>query len=129
MQIEYQTHSCLPTQNPNWMHYMTQKPIIQIINLSKIYGLGDIQVKALDNVSLTVTEGEFVAIMGPSGSGKSTLMNILGCLDRPSEGNYLLAGEDVSEMDKVQLASIRNQKLGFVFQSYNLLPRVSAKLL
>ena len=126
MQIEYQTHSCLPTQNPNWMHYMTQKPIIQIINLSKIYGLGDIQVKALDNVSLTVTEGEFVAIMGPSGSGKSTLMNILGCLDRPSEGNYLLAGEDVSEMDKVQLASIRNQKLGFVFQSYNLLPRVSA---
>jgi len=105
---------------------MTQKSIIQIIDLTKIYGLGDIQVKALDEVSLMVSEGEFVAIMGPSGSGKSTLMNILGCLDRPTEGKYFLAGEDVSEMDKVQLATIRNQKLGFIFQAYNLLPRVSA---
>jgi putative ABC transport system ATP-binding protein len=105
---------------------MTQNSIIQIVDLSKIYGLGDIQVKALDKVSLMVSEGEFVAIMGPSGSGKSTLMNILGCLDRPTEGQYFLAGEDVSEMDKVQLATIRNRKLGFIFQAYNLLPRVSA---
>ncbi|MBN1538358.1 MAG: ABC transporter ATP-binding protein [Anaerolineales bacterium] len=100
--------------------------MIKILDLTKIYGLGDIQVRALDNVNLTVTEGEFVAIMGPSGSGKSTLMNILGCLDRPTEGKYYLAGEDVSELDKVQLATIRNKKLGFIFQSYNLLPRVSA---
>lgn len=105
---------------------MTQKPIIQIENLTKIYGVGDIQVKALENVTMTVHEGEFVAIMGPSGSGKSTLMNILGCLDRPSEGKYRLAGEDVSEMDKIQLAIIRNQKIGFIFQSYNLLPRTTA---
>lgn len=105
---------------------MTQKPIIQIENLTKIYGVGDIQVKALENVTMTVHEGEFVAIMGPSGSGKSTLMNILGCLDRPSEGKYRLAGEDVSEMDKIQLAVIRNQKIGFIFQSYNLLPRTTA---
>lgn len=105
---------------------MTKKPIIQIENLTKIYGVGDIQVKALEDVTMTVNEGEFVAIMGPSGSGKSTLMNILGCLDRPTEGKYHLAGEDVSEMSKIQLAVIRNQKIGFIFQSYNLLPRTNA---
>ena len=105
---------------------MENQPIIQIINLTKIYGLGDAQVKALDSINLEISEGEFVAIMGPSGSGKSTLMNILGCLDRPTSGQYLLAGEDVSRLNKQQLAAIRNQHLGFVFQSYNLLPRTTA---
>jgi putative ABC transport system ATP-binding protein len=102
------------------------KIIIQIENLTKIYGVGDAQVRALDGVNLQIQENEFVAIMGPSGSGKSTLMNILGCLDRPTSGRYTLAGEDVSNMDKTQLANIRNQRIGFVFQSYNLLPQTSA---
>ena len=101
-------------------------PIIQTKNLEKVYGMGDIQVKALGGVDVRIDEGEFVAVMGPSGSGKSTLMNILGCLDRPSSGQYFLAGEDVSQLEKVQLASIRNQRIGFVFQSFNLLPRTSA---
>jgi putative ABC transport system ATP-binding protein len=100
--------------------------IIQTKNLQKMYGMGDIQVKALAGVDIQINEGEFVAIMGPSGSGKSTLMNILGCLDRPSDGKYYLAGEDVSSMDKVQLAAIRNRRLGFIFQSFNLLPRTTA---
>ena len=100
--------------------------IIETQNLQKVYGMGDIQVKALDGVDIRITEGEFVAVMGPSGSGKSTLMNILGCLDRPTEGRYLLAGEDVSELNKVQLAAIRNRRIGFIFQSFNLLPRTSA---
>jgi putative ABC transport system ATP-binding protein len=94
--------------------------------ITKIYGVGDVQVKALDSVSMTIQTGEFVAIMGPSGSGKSTLLNILGCLDRPTFGRYLLAGEDVSDLNKAQLAKIRNRRLGFIFQSYNLLPRTSA---
>ncbi len=102
------------------------KIIIQIEKLTKVYGLGDAQVRALDNVSLQIQENEFVAIMGPSGSGKSTLMNILGCLDRPTSGQYYLAGEDVSNLDKTQLAAIRNQRIGFIFQSYNLLPQTSA---
>jgi putative ABC transport system ATP-binding protein len=105
---------------------MQDTAIIEIINLTKIYGKGDIKVRALDQVNLTIRKGEFVAIMGPSGSGKSTLMNILGCLDRPSNGNYLLAGEDVSNLDKTQLAIIRNQRIGFIFQSYNLLPQTTA---
>lgn len=105
---------------------MNATPIIQTRQLRKVYGMGDIQVVALDSVDVRIDAGEFVSIMGQSGSGKSTLMNILGCLDRPTGGEYWLNGDDVSRLDKVQLAAIRNQRLGFVFQSFNLLPRTSA---
>jgi putative ABC transport system ATP-binding protein len=105
---------------------ISKERIIQIEHLTKIYGKGDVQVRALDDVSLEIKENEFVAIMGPSGSGKSTLMNILGCLDRPTSGHYILAGKDVSDLNKTQLAVIRNQRIGFVFQSYNLLPNTPA---
>ena len=105
---------------------MDKPAIIQTEELVKVYGMGDVQVRALDGITLRIAENEFVAIMGASGSGKSTLMNILGCLDRPTSGKYYLAGEDVSNLSRTQLAVIRNQRLGFVFQSYNLLPRTSA---
>ncbi|NMB54268.1 MAG: ABC transporter ATP-binding protein [Leptolinea sp.] len=105
---------------------MERKTIIQTIDLVKNYGEGENMVRAVDKISITIDEGEFVAIMGPSGSGKSTLMNILACLDRPSEGQYILAGEDVSNYSRTELARIRGKELGFVFQSFNLLPRMTA---
>jgi putative ABC transport system ATP-binding protein len=100
--------------------------MIQVRNLSKIYRNGNQEIKALDGVSLTIQEGEFVAIMGASGSGKSTMMNVIGCLDRPSSGEYLLDGLPISSYEEEELARVRNRKLGFVFQSFNLLPRTSA---
>jgi putative ABC transport system ATP-binding protein len=102
------------------------EPVIFAENLTKIYKMGDIQVHALRGLSLQIQHGEIVAIMGPSGSGKSTLMNIIGCLDRPTHGEYILDGERVSDLSDDQLATIRNRKVGFVFQSFNLLPRATA---
>jgi putative ABC transport system ATP-binding protein len=100
--------------------------LIEVENLTKVYGTGDTQIRALDGVDLSVASGEFIAVMGPSGSGKSTLMNILGCLDRPTSGVYRLDGQDVSQLKVNDLAAVRNRKLGFIFQSFNLLPRLNA---
>jgi len=105
---------------------MKKKAIIDGRDLVKIYQMGEFEVRALDGASISVQQGEFVAIMGPSGSGKSTLMNVLGCLMSPTSGEYFLDGEDVSSLNKVELAQIRNQNLGFIFQSYNLLARTPA---
>ena len=104
----------------------SKKEIISIQSVSKIYNLGETVVKALDNVSLSIFENDYISIMGPSGSGKSTLMNILGCLDVPTKGEYKFKDELISEMDDNQLANIRNEKIGFVFQTFNLLPKLNA---
>ena len=105
---------------------MTTSPVIELSHVTKVYRSGSLAVAALRGVSLTITEGEYVAVMGPSGSGKSTLMNILGCLDVPTSGSYTLAGEDVSTMSEAALAAVRNRRIGFVFQQYNLLASMSA---
>jgi putative ABC transport system ATP-binding protein len=102
------------------------RPVIELDHIHKVYTMGDVEVHALRGVSLTIREGEFVAIMGASGSGKSTTMNIIGCLDRPTRGTYILDGEDVSQLSKDERADIRCQKIGFVFQGFNLLSRTSA---
>ena len=104
---------------------MEQKPLVEFQNIYKIYKMGDSEVRALDGVSFSVFKGEFVAIIGQSGSGKSTCMNIIGCLDVPTEGTYLLNGEDVSKLSDDEQSEIRNKTLGFIFQQYNLLPKLN----
>lgn len=106
---------------------MNNGEVVRLIDVEKTYRTGEMEVRAVRGVSLEIQRGEFVALMGASGSGKSTLMNILGCLDRPSAGQYILDGADVSRLERDQLADIRNRQLGFVFQNFNLLPRTSAR--
>jgi putative ABC transport system ATP-binding protein len=103
-----------------------REPVVVARDLTKVYALGDSELRALDGVSLTIGPGEFVAIMGASGSGKSTLMNILGCLDRPTSGSYVLNGQEIASLSRGELAEVRNRTIGFVFQSFNLLSRTSA---
>jgi putative ABC transport system ATP-binding protein len=116
----------LPLSVPALAPHAEARPVIQLDHIHKTYTMGDVDVLALRGVSLTISEGEFVAIMGASGSGKSTMMNIIGCLDRPTRGTYILDGQDVSELSKDERADIRCQKIGFIFQGFNLLSRTSA---
>jgi putative ABC transport system ATP-binding protein len=109
------------------MAYLQNEPLVQIEDLTKVYQMGDIEVHALRGVSINITPGEYVAIMGASGSGKSTLMNMIGLLDRPTSGAYKISGTEASRLSKSQLADLRNHEIGFVFQQFNLLPRVSAR--
>ena len=102
------------------------EPVVELEGIRKIYRSGSIEFEALRGIDIRIDQGEYVAVIGPSGSGKSTLMNILGCLDNPSEGSYLLGGEDVSAMSEAQLAHVRNRRIGFVFQQFNLLPSLAA---
>ena len=106
--------------------HLEAPPLIQLNQIHKTYTMGDVEVRALRGVSIDIHEGEFIAVMGASGSGKSTIMNIIGCLDRPTRGTYILDGRDVSQLSKDERADIRCQKIGFVFQGFNLLPRTSA---
>jgi len=106
---------------------MTDGALVRLLEVHKVYRTGEMEVPAVRGVSLEIKRGEFVALMGASGSGKSTLMNMLGCLDRPSSGQYFLDDADVSGLNRDQLADIRNRKIGFVFQNFNLLPRTSAR--
>jgi len=101
--------------------------LIDLVDIEKIYSLGSVRVPALRGISLSIEDGEFVSIMGPSGSGKSTLMNVIGCLDLPSSGKYRLSGEDMDGLSEPKLAKVRNKRVGFVFQSFNLLPRITAQ--
>ena len=106
--------------------YKNTAPLIKFEHISKIYGMGDSEVKALDKIDLEIYHGEFVAIVGQSGSGKSTLMNMIGCLDKPSSGEYYLDGRDVSQIGDVEISEIRNSKIGFIFQGFNLIPAMNA---
>ena len=114
------------SKNPQFPASAEASEVVRVAGLKKTYINGDIEVEALKGIDLTIKKGEFIAIMGASGSGKSTFMNILGCLDRPSAGSFLLDGEDVSKCTDDELSYVRNQKIGFVFQSFNLIPRTSA---
>ena len=105
---------------------MAEAPLITLTDITKVYQMGDMEVRALDGVSLTIHKGEYVAIMGPSGSGKSTMMNVIGCLDTPTTGSYLLNGKRVEAMSDDELAQIRNEEIGFVFQTFNLLARTTS---
>lgn len=126
MSTTFITEPQVPTVDAGLLAPPDLRTVIQLDHIHKIYTMGDVEVHALRGISLSIKEGEFVAIMGASGSGKSTCMNIIGCLDRPTRGKYILDGEDVSEMSKDERADIRCQKIGFVFQGFNLLSRTSA---